>query len=102
MSERRLHAYDLAAQMHRPTTPLQRRPAILELRRHGLKPRDIAAATRLALGEVVEALAAVDRRQASTAGPPRVRAAGGGGVAISGRNARLTGEVPSRVQIRSR
>lgn len=70
---------------------MQRRPAILELRRHGLKPRDIAAATRLALGEVVEALAAVDRGQAGTAGPPSARAAGVGAGEKSGPFARMTG-----------
>jgi hypothetical protein len=40
---------------HRPRTPAERRPAVHELRRRGLKPRDVAQALRVPLGEVVEA-----------------------------------------------
>jgi hypothetical protein len=40
--------------LHRPATPEARCPAILELLRQGLKARDIAAAMRIDLGEVLE------------------------------------------------
>ena len=42
---------------YRPTTPDARRPAVLELLRQGLKPRDVAQALRMGLAEVLESAA---------------------------------------------
>jgi hypothetical protein len=45
------------AQQHRPTNPVLVRAAIIELQTRGLKPRDISQALRMALPQVLEALA---------------------------------------------
>ena len=41
--------------LHRPSTPDARRPAVLELLGRGLTPQDVAQALRIGLAEVMEA-----------------------------------------------
>ena len=55
-------AFELLSQRHRPPTAIGRRPAILELYRQGLRPRDIAGVLQLDLTEVLEAVRASDER----------------------------------------
>ena len=44
-----------ARDLHRPSTPDARRPAVLELLGRGLTPQDVAQALRIGLAEVMEA-----------------------------------------------
>ena len=51
-----LATYDALAGLHRPADPAALRAECRRLHSTGLKPRDIACALRLALGQVLEAL----------------------------------------------